>query len=138
MSNPIKEILLEIASLKQLSESNILDITTIKNISEEILDLTSNKPLPNRISLISKKSTNIIRKGKSLLDINKDLTSNCNKIEILLLDLIKTNKEKDIEIDYDELKQNYERKNNELEKLKKFNLLFIYICLYNLINFKTL
>ena len=81
MSNSIKELLSTISSLKQLSESNISDITTIKNISEEILDITSNKPLPNRISLISKKSTNIIRKGNALLDINKELSTNCNKIE---------------------------------------------------------
>ena len=121
MSNSIKEFLSAMASLKQLSESNISDIIIIKNISEEILDLTSNKPLPNRISLISKKSTNIIRKGKNLIEINKDITTNCNKIEILLLDLFKINNEKEVKIDYNELKQNYQRKNNELEKLKKFN-----------------
>ena len=117
MSISIKELLSTITDLKHLCETNINEITTIKDISEEILDITINRPLPNRISLISKKSTNIIRKEKSLINTNKEFTNNCNKIEVMLLNLLKIRNINEQNNDYDEFKNNYQRKNYELEKI---------------------
>ena len=121
MSISIKEILLAISNLKELSESNISNIASIKNISEEIFNITTSRPLPNRIYLISKKTTNIIRKENSLINNNKELSQICNKIEIMILNLLKNKNAAEQNIDFDELKANYQRKNNELEKLRNFN-----------------
>ena len=121
MSISHKEILSTISNLKQLSESNLSNITSIKDISEEIFNITTSRPLPNRISLISKKSTNIIRKENSLINNNKELSQICDKIEIMILSLLKNKNAAEQNIDLDELKANYQRKNNELEKLRNFN-----------------
>ena len=121
MSISIKELLSTLSDLKHLSETNLNEITTIKDISEEILNITINRPLPNRISLISKKSTNIIRKEKSLINTNKEFSNYYDKIEIMLLNILKTGNATDKNNAFDEFKNNYQRKNYELEKLRKFN-----------------
>ena len=121
MSISHKEILSTISNLKQLSESNLSNIISIKDISEEIFNITTSRPLPNRISLISKKSTIIIRKENSFINNNKELSQICDKIEIMILSLLKNKNAAEQNIDLDELKKNYQRKNNELEKLRNFN-----------------
>ena len=121
MSNSSRELLLICSNIKQLSESNLLNINSIKDISEEIFDITVNKPIPNRISLISKKTSNIIRKENTLLNINKEIYSNCNKIEEILLNLFRKKNDNDNNVNFNELTENFKRRNNEFEKLRKIN-----------------
>ena len=117
MSNSSRELLLICSNIKQLSESNLLNINSIKDISEEIFDITVNKPIPNRISLISKKTSNIIRKENTLLNINKEISSNCIKIEEILLNLFRKKNDNDNNVNFNELTENFKRRNNEFEKL---------------------
>ena len=121
MSNSSRELLLICSNIKQLSESNLLNINSIKDISEEIFDITVNKPIPNRISLISKKTSNIIRKENTLLNINKEISYNCNKIEEILLNLYRKKNDNDNNANFNELTENFKRRNNEFEKLRKIN-----------------
>ena len=121
MSNSSRELLLICSNIKQLSESNLFNINSIKDISEEIFDITVNKPIPNRISLISKKTSNIIRKENTLLNINKEIYSNCNKIEEILLNLFRKKNDNDNNVNFNELIENFKRRNNEFEKLRKIN-----------------
>ena len=121
MSNSSRELLLICSNIKQLSESNLFNINSIKDISEEIFDITVNKPIPNRISLISKKTSNIIRKENTLLNINKEIYSNCNKIEEILLNLFRKKNGDDNNVNFNELIENFKRRNNEFEKLRKIN-----------------
>ena len=121
MSNSSRELLLICSNIKQLIESYLLNINSIKDISEEIFDITVNKPIPNRISLISKKASNIIRKENTLLNINKELSSNCNKIEEILLNLFREKNGDDNNVNFNELIENFKRRNNEFEKLRKIN-----------------
>ena len=121
MSNSSRELLLICSNIKQLIESYLLNINSIKDISEEIFDITVNKPIPNRISLISKKASNIIRKENTLLNINKELSSNCNKIEEILLNLFRKKNGDDNNVNFNELIENFKRRNNEFEKLRKIN-----------------
>ena len=121
MSNSSRELLLICSNIKQLSESNLFNINSIKDISEEIFDITVNKPIPNRISLISKKTSNIIRKENTLLNINKEISYNCNKIEEILLNLFRKKNGDDNNVNFNELIENFKRRNNEFEKLRKIN-----------------
>ena len=56
-----------------------------------------------------------------MINNNKELSKICNKIEIMILNLLKNKNAAEQNIDFDELKANYQRKNNELEKLRNFN-----------------
>ena len=121
MSNSIKELLSLISSIKQLNESNNIYITSIKDISEEIFNITTERPLPYRISLISKKTTNILRKENSFINNSKELFKVFDKLEIMILNILKTINTNELKDNYEELNLYYQRKNNELEKLRNIN-----------------
>ena len=121
MSNSIKEFLSSISSIKELGGLNIIYTTSIKDISEEIFNITIERPSPNRIPLISKKATNIIRKENSLINNNKELSKICDRLELMILNILKNISTIEQKDNYEELTLNYQRKNNELEKLRNIN-----------------
>jgi hypothetical protein len=119
-----KTILSSCSNIKSIFESNISTINSIKQFTEEIFQLTSGKPMPNRIDLISKKTTTMLRKEKTLLNSNRELSSNIDKIEKDILDLLKNiyNSQQINEQDiFKEITENIQRKNNELTKIKNIN-----------------
>ena len=119
-----KNILSTCSSIKTLFESNISIIISIKQYSDEIFQIVSGRPLPNRIELISKKATTIIRKEKTLLNTNKELSSTVDKIEKIFLELLKNisnSKKLSDEDTYKEITGSIQRKNNELAKLRNAN-----------------
>ena len=76
------------------------------------------------MDLISKKTTTIIRKEKTLLNTNKELSSNIDKIEKIILELLKNianSQQLNDQDTYKEITENIERKNNELSKLRNIN-----------------
>ena len=124
MSSLTKNILSSFSNIKQLFESNISTANSIKQNSDEIFQIVSGKPVPNRIDLISKKTTTMIRKEKTLLNTNKELSSNIDKIEKLILELLKNvsnSKQLNDQDTYKEITESIQRKNNELSKLRNIN-----------------
>ena len=124
MSSITKNILSTCSNIKSIFESNISTINTIKQHSDEIFQIVSGKPTPNRIDLISKKTTTILRKEKSLLNTNKELSSNIDKLEKMLLELLKNtgnSQQLNDQDAYNEISENLQRKNNELTKLRNIN-----------------
>ena len=124
MSSVTKRILLACSNIKSLFESNISTSNSIKQLSDEIFQIVSGRPLPNRIDLISKKTTTIIRKEKTLINTNKELSSNIDKIEKIILELLKllsNSQQLNDEDIYKELSEGMQRKNNELTKMRNMN-----------------
>ena len=124
MSSITKNILTTCSNIKLLFESNISTINSIKQHSDEIFQIVSGKPTPNRIDLISKRTTTILRKEKTLLNTNKDLSSNIDKLEKILLELLKNvanSQQLNDQDTYKEITESIQRKNNELTKLRNIN-----------------
>ena len=124
MSSLTRNILSGCSNIKSLFESNISTTNSIKQLSDEIFQIVSGLPLPNRIDLISKKTTTILRKEKTLLNTNKELSTNIDKIEKFIVELLKllgNSQQLNDEDIYKELAENMQRKHNELTKLRNIN-----------------
>ena len=119
-----KYILANISQLKNLYESRSLTFESIKDISDNIFEIVCGKPTENRIDLISKKTTTIIRKEKLILNSFQEESAYLDKIEEAVVDLLsntvskqKINEKETLK----DLKENIQKKNNELNKLKISN-----------------